>query len=160
MAGPKPIPLSIRFQRHVGPAGPTGCTLWTGVQNGQGYGRMGVSSTKKAMAHRVAWELVNGPVPDGMKVLHRCDVKLCVNPDHLFLGTQLDNMRDMAKKNRSNLGERCPSHKLTADQVAAIRIAYVAGAKKSDLARQYGVAGPTIGGCITGKTWRHLLTTG
>jgi hypothetical protein len=74
--------------------------LWTGARSIWGYGRLKRGGVMYAAAHRVAWELANGPVPDGRFVLHRCDVRSCVNPDHLFLGTQLDNVNDMYAKGR------------------------------------------------------------
>lgn len=75
------------------------CWLWTGAVAGFGYGVCG-SRGRRARAHRVAYTLEVGPIPPGMQVLHRCDTPRCVRPDHLFLGTQLDNMRDMHAKGR------------------------------------------------------------
>lgn len=75
------------------------CWLWSGRPGGTGYGHMGVGG-KPAIASRLAWELCFGPIPDGLFVLHSCDTPLCVRPDHLFLGTQSDNMRDCARKKR------------------------------------------------------------
>lgn len=76
------------------------CWLWIGNRHAIGYGRCGVDGTHAA-AHRVAWELTNGPIPDGMFCLHTCDVRACVRPAHLFLGTQADNMQDMVAKGRA-----------------------------------------------------------
>jgi hypothetical protein len=76
------------------------CWLWTGVRDHNGYGQI-VQDGKLRQAHRVAWELANGPIEDGLYVCHQCDVKACVRADHLFLGTQSDNMRDYADKRRS-----------------------------------------------------------
>jgi hypothetical protein len=80
-----------------------GCWLWKGSPAAGGYGRAGIGSRKTALAHRVAYEIVKGDVPDGMCVLHHCDVRLCVNPAHLFVGTRGDNARDMAAKGRQYL---------------------------------------------------------
>jgi hypothetical protein len=75
----------------------TGCHLWNGTRKG-GYGQIA------SCAHRLAWELANGPIPKGMQVLHRCDEPRCCNPDHLFLGTQAENMADMSRKGRARNG--------------------------------------------------------
>lgn len=112
-------------------------------------------------AHRVAWELTNGPIPDGMKVLHRCDNVVCVRPDHLFLGTQGDNVKDMIAKGRkvAARGSRQGSAKLTEEQVKQIRAAYQKGSRGPSgavaLACKYGVTRGTITDIAT-RAWRHL----
>lgn len=87
-----------------------GCWLWMGGAYPSGYGRM-TSGGKNRRAHRGVWELVNGPIPEGLAVCHKCDTPLCVNPDHLFLGSQAANVRDMAAKGRHRESKKatCPA---------------------------------------------------
>lgn len=77
------------------------CWLWTGALNGRGYGIFGVTHGNNMTAHRFAWLMANGSIPDGMDVCHHCDVRCCVNPIHMFVGTRSDNMRDCAEKGRT-----------------------------------------------------------
>jgi hypothetical protein len=91
--------------RHVSPEPNSGCWLWEGAQNNVGYGKIGLGGGDggSGLVHRLLWEQANGPIPAGMFVLHRCDVRACCNVDHLFLGTPLDNMQDMHAKGRGKI---------------------------------------------------------
>ncbi len=91
--------LKERFDEKWIPVTETGCWLWTAHVRTKGYGRI-IVNCKVKHAHRVSWELHKGPIPDGLCVLHKCDVPSCVNPDHLWLGTDKDNTQDMIKKGR------------------------------------------------------------
>lgn len=124
----------------------TGCILWTGPVGNHGYGYFH-SHKKRYTTHRSAYETFVGPITDGMFVCHRCDVKTCINPAHLFLGTCQDNMADCARKGR-------PSRKLSDDDVRQIRS--LTGVSKAQLARCYGVTDVMIGKIIRGEWWRHL----
>jgi hypothetical protein len=141
--GPKPRPLADRFA-DLWVLEPSGCWRWTAKV--QVYGMMTVDG-KSVNAHRISWELYRGPIPVGLRVLHRCDNPICVNPDHLFLGTNADNMIDMILKGR---GKKA---KLTPDDVRAIR-ADSRGCKR--LARIYGVQPSTIRHLRSGKTWSFI----
>ena len=108
------------------------------------------------MAHRISWALENGPVPEGMMVLHSCDNPGCVNPAHLFLGTHFDNMRDMVAKKRQARGESVYRSKLTAEDVREIRQLIAIGRSHGGIAREYGVLRTAIGNINTGYTWAWL----
>ena len=104
---------------------PSGCHIWTGGLNGHGYGVARFDGRKNVRVHRLAWEAANGPIPDGMGLMHSCDVRCCVNPNHLTPATQADNLKDMFAKGRGRIpdvrGERQGSAKLTQDDVRKIR---------------------------------------
>ena len=139
-----------------------GCWLWMGNTNAGGYGSLGVTEagrTRTVYAHRLAYELFVGPIPAGLFVCHRCDVKRCVNPAHLYAGTPKDNTRDMIARGRKAdpWKNRTTVRKLTADQVAEIRRrTREDGAKRVELAAEFGVAAAHIRGIINGRVWRHL----
>lgn len=119
-----------------------------------GYGQIDLGGGKRAYTHRLAWELANGrAVPAGLRVLHSCDNPRCVNPAHLSIGTQRDNIRDSIRKGRFNCFGR---QKLNADQVREIRVLAKAGVRQRDLARRFGVAAHTVSGIVNGTAWAHL----
>jgi hypothetical protein len=117
------------------------CLIWTGVVSQDGYGQIGIGRGKSYRTHRIAWELVNGPIPEGRLVCHSCDMPLCVNVEHLFLGTPKDNTRDMLEKGRRPFlaGEFHPSVKLTDSQVAEIIERRSSGEKLASIAADYGI---------------------
>lgn len=92
-------PIEERFWERVSKR-PSGCWLWTGNRVGGGYGALSLAKQPHILAHRYSWELHRGPIPPDTKVLHTCDTPACVNPDHLWLGSQKDNVRDMITKGR------------------------------------------------------------
>lgn len=158
-------PPEERFWGRVARRGPDECWLWTGGQRGAGYGDFRDSPHSNIGSHRFAWILANGPIPDGLVVCHRCDVPLCCNPAHLFLGTIADNNLDRAAKGRTVSGlalhpESVPrgedvwTAKLTPEIVLAIR---ASRERTKILSARYGVTASAIKRVRSGKTWRHLI---
>lgn len=133
-----------------------GCWLWP-KPNGDGYGKLIVGG-KIRKAHRVAWEFFCGPIPEGLHVLHRCDVPLCVNPDHLFLGTHQDNMDDRKAKGReaSFVGSNHPEAKLDEEAVRFIRSEVASGRSRRDLAALFGVSYSCICLVMQRRSWSHV----
>lgn len=130
----KVTPVADRFATKYEKA-ESGCWLWTGARKPGGYGNFQMRPRQFESAHRASWLLHRGEIPDGLWVLHRCDDPRCVNPDHLFLGTPLDNTRDMEAKGRDTKNQ-----KLDDAQVLEIRAARSAGESLKTLAARYGVA--------------------
>lgn len=135
------------------------CWRWNGATTPEGYGKIGQShSSTQLRAHRVSWGLHNGDIPAGKEVLHFCDNPNCTRPDHLFLGTQRDNVLDMDRKGRRKMprGEDHGRAKLTEQEVAEIRIMASLGAKQRDIAKQFGVARSLVGRIVLQQAWAHL----
>lgn len=149
MRNRKRIPLEERFWNYVQKTDT--CWLWTGATRNFGYGVINAGGDGGAalVAHRVSWEIHNGPIPAGMVVCHKCDNPPCVRPDHLFLGTVADNNADMRQKGRASGGvrdrERHSQTKLTYAQIAEIQATFIPGKTTyREFAERYGVAGSTI----------------
>ncbi len=132
------------------------CWLWIGSLSEDGYGHIG-NDGKVFLAHRMSYELEIGPIPEGMCVCHHCDTPACVRPDHLFVGTHQDNMRDMKDKLRAHLGERSGSAKLTDEKVLEIRRRYAVGdISTRKLGKEFGISGGNVRSIVNRHTWRHL----
>ncbi len=136
------------LQRIHVPGSPTDCWLWDGAIGSDGYGRVRRSG-RTYSAHRYAYRLFKGPIPEGLCVLHRCDEPRCINPTHLFLGTKLDNSRDMQRKGRQGYS----AHKLTAEQVRELRARLEAGESKRSLSEAFGVCRSTVQDIASGDSW-------
>lgn len=147
------------FWESAVPEPNTGCLLWTKATFASGYGGFALNGERKhiRLAHRFAWESTRGPISAGQHVLHRCDTRACINPDHLFLGTQADNNRDMFRKGRNRhnprRGVEAPNAKLTDSAVEYIR---TSGDSLRALARRFGVSKVAVGKVRSGKTWAHV----
>lgn len=149
-----------RFWKYVTPGDPNECWTWRGCTR-NGYGALGVNA-QPALAHRVSWEIHNGPIPEGLIVCHKCDNRPCVNPRHLFLGTQLDNMRDMDAKGRRvtvcnpRKGETHPCAKLTPKEVVEIRQLVAQGISQRKVGRMFGIGQQSVGDIVHRKIWKHV----
>ncbi len=149
-------PIKERLAKRSCPEPNTGCLLWFGVTNNKGYGIIYYQG-KHTLTHRLSWSLANGPIPKGLFVLHKCDTPPCINPEHLFLGTQKDNIRDAVRKGRFNTadknGRNNPNTNLTNADVLAIR---EGNKTTSEFSKQYGIKNVAIRRIQRRITWRHI----
>ena len=162
----------------------SGCFLWHAGAHPRGYGVFAVTSKKLIPAHRYAYQRRYGEIPSGMNICHKCDTPSCVNPDHLFAGTQADNMRDAANKNRVKSGDESPSRlhpelisagvrkwakehperlargekrsKLSADDIRAIRLLCADGVPQTTIAARYSIHQVSVSMINLRKRWRHV----
>lgn len=151
-------PLVERFWEKVDKKSDNECWLWTSASTGR-YGVIWNNREREVYAHRFSWILANGEIPDGMFVCHKCDVPLCVNPTHLFLGTATDNMQDMIRKGRgpNQYGEANPAAKLTEQKVRQIKWLHRIGAGgQAKIAKFYGICRENVRDILKGKTWKHV----
>lgn len=175
--------IQERLERHSIPVTECGCVIWLGSMGGRRYGSLKVNG-RVERAHRVSWTAAKGAIPEGMHVLHRCDVPLCINPDHLFLGTHADNMADKEAKARGNHatglrnGRHTKPHRTSRgdDHYArknpgcrrgeknprakltpqqVLEIRAWTGSQRA-AGRRYGVTKTTIKGILTRRLWGHL----
>jgi len=155
--------LEERFWEKVDVRGIDECWLWK-ASTQKGYGQIGVKGRRAPdKAHRVSWILHYGGIPNGMSVLHKCDNPICVNPSHLFLGTQADNMRDMDEKGRristgakNQRGEHNNAAKLNDALVRYIREQQKIGRSNQSIADEIGVSRRTVAFVVSGITWSHV----
>lgn len=136
-------------------SGPDECWTWKGATTRGGYGHLKYQ-LGWVYSHRLAWELTQGSVPSGLKVLHRCDNRPCCNPNHLFVGTQAVNVEDMVAKGRQQRGEGHYRSSLTASDVVRIRSLHADRIPMSAIAKAYEVGKKTIEAIVYRKTWKHV----
>ena len=147
----KSTPMAERFWRFVNKS--EGCWEWTGYTATNGYGTI-QRNHAPVLAHRASWEIANGAVPAGMSVLHKCDNRRCVNPSHLWVGTQAQNMADMVAKGRSMRGAKCGRRKLTSVQADEVKLHVALGTPTPEIARKYCISRTAVYNIISGKCWK------
>jgi predicted XRE-type DNA-binding protein len=147
-----------RFAAKVGKQDKDGCIPWLGARLPKGYGAIKIPKQRRQeYAHRLAWRIHHGDIPEGVQVLHRCDHPWCVNVDHLFLGSQADNMADMKAKSRSTAGPRNPRARLLANDVERIKRLLASNAlTQRQIAALFGVHQVTISKIAKGHRWSHV----
>lgn len=143
---------SVQLEMRTMPVPFSGCLVWLGGVGSNGYGHL-TYKYRTISAHKAAWEASNGPVPEGMFVCHSCDVRTCVNPDHLFLGTPKQNSMDMVAKGRSCQGTKQARSKLDEHCVRHIRMTDIG---TTDLAEIYEVSRSVIKAVRSNRSWRHV----
>jgi len=154
-----PKTLEERFWEKVDKKSDSKCWEWTASLRSDGYGQLHYIQDGRRYclpAHRLSWSIHFKEVPHGKQVLHRCDNPKCVNPNHLFLGTNEDNRQDMVNKKRHMFGEKHISAKLKETNILYIRRAYTNGRSLSALAREFDVYPSTIERVVKERTWRHI----
>ncbi len=140
-------------------AGKNCCIIWTGYRNGDGYGQSVNPNTKKReVAHRISFELFSGKPAGELKVCHTCDNPPCINPNHLFLGTQKDNMLDASNKGKfkERVGQNHPRSTLTTEQVLEIRRLHTDGIKIMEIVSRFSSTIDTICSIVHRRTWKHI----
>ena len=136
----------------------SGCIEWNGCLTPVGYGQLTINFPKRrrVYAHRLVWELTNGPIPEGMMICHHCDNRKCVNVEHLFVGTAKDNAQDMAKKGRAHrpVGELSPRAKLSNEAVEQMREWRKRGASMRAISQMAGVCPSHVSRVLSGVRWK------
>lgn len=161
MVGPRPKDRGVLFSplSHNVMADPnSGCWLWVGPCDKNGYGKAAEKGSvhnrpRTVRAHRRSYEVNRGAIPERLHVLHRCDTPACVNPDHLFLGTNMDNVRDMVSKGRQPRGEGGGRAKLTEADAKAI---FWDTRSQENIASEYGINQTTVSRIKLRQLWSHI----
>jgi len=159
----RPAPVTDRLWKKVRRGEPSECWLFIGKVIRGGYGRISVPSgvpekSRMVSAHRVAYQSAHGPIPDGMSVCHRCDVPLCCNPAHLFVGTQAENNRDRDVKGRQvgPHGEKNGNRRFSEPQVVGMLRLHASGLSLAEIAWLFDTNKSSVSDICRGRTWAHL----
>ena len=144
-----------RIEQNVVRIPESGCWIWNGAVGCRGYGKLRSNYTQHS-AHKVSYELFRGPVEAGKYVCHHCDVRACVNPEHLFLGSPKDNQQDMAKKMRHAYGDKNGNSKLSEQQAKSILSLKDSGNTKTSVGEKFGVSRVAVAKIWSGELWPHL----
>lgn len=148
------IPVSVRIKAYSKPNPETGCWEWQRYRKPSGYGTIAFEGKPYYHAHRASYAEFVGPIPDGMWVLHKCDNRPCVNPDHLFLGSMQDNVDDRNRKKRQARGDQVGTSKLTWPIVRQIKNELAAGQTCREIGKRYSVHKSTIERIRSGESWK------
>jgi len=153
----KYITIGRFYDKIIPPFNKSKCWIWREVPTSGGYGIFSLNG-KSIPAHRLSWILHFGEIPTGIEILHSCDTRLCVNPYHLFQGTQGDNVRDCTKKKRNgkSRGEDHPFSKLKDEQIALVVKRGQNGEKYKNIAADLGISTISVGDILRGNSWKHL----
>lgn len=151
---------------RVTPEPNSGCWLWTSLCSRSGYATACTNPKiyvkgETLRIHRIVYEMMHGPIPSHLFVCHKCDVRCCVNPDHLWVGTHNENMADMSRKGRASrkvirFGESSPSSKLTDEKVLEIRARAANGETRRSLGAEFGVRKSVIDRIVYRQKWKHI----
>ena len=150
-----------RFWDHVTPGFPDECWVWPGAVNGSGYGFLhGDREHRWVLAHRISWEIHNGPIPVGKNVLHTCDNPPCVNPAHLYVGTKKDNALDRSSRGRGRenrqQGEANTNAKLTEAEAKAVIALLATGRSQMEVGRMLGISQQQVSRIANRRSWAHV----
>lgn len=154
---PRPAPGTFeeRFLARVVPEPTSGCWLWDGPLDPDGYGHLAYGARGRMGAHRASWIIHAGPIPPSRWVLHKCDVPSCVNPRHLYLGTQVDNWRDCVARGRYPFRRGSRHYLAKLDETSAAAI-YRDPRPGLVIARAYRISPMMVSDIKLRKTWRHI----
>ncbi len=130
------------------------CWVWDKAQCG-GYGRI-KNRNRRYLVHRLSYEIFVGPIPEGLDVLHKCDVRLCCNPRHLYPGTDQDNCNDKRERGQLPIGSMVGVSKLTEPEVFSMRVAFSQGSTEAELEQLYSVSNATVRSVVYGDQWKHV----